>query len=989
MDESIPGAYPATPQGELEPTIAAPPAPTPRDHRHHHYHHHHDEHNKLHKPTDPRGHRHTDSGIGFIDPEPIPNANDVAHQPTSLSENFRPTETSEPQPTVFSAPQDQHIDSNQSFKEKKGAVHSEPDTQAKRNSPPPYWGALPKAQRGGIYNTVTGHGSAGDDHTQHHHLPLRSAPERAHVLGATTDYPRGGIYNSVAGHGSQDEESLRHSHQGGDAQPASLPGISEEVEGNHGLAAPDPRGANVDGGSLQDRAGNGGAAFLGVPPRTNVPANLDPVISETSPISSSPPRAFPLVAHPEGHREAHQAPQEAYQPPQDAHQASQEPDAVTRDALLASTAAAGVGAAVASEQRDKRNKLKKKDQSPMSGSRRHTKDTGAAVGQPAEWDTKGDRRSSDEGSASSDKKHHKVLGLFHRRKDSKGEKEKVSTEPRTAESERHSAHNKVNVATTTGKHKDFHRHDQQRESNHQRSGSEPSKPQRDTRDGARHMSLNETTAATVAESAGAFGVLYQKPEAAHETENLARNRPGESAPEPPARSSKRRSLTPPGSVAVNEMSTRYPPASETLNNTSPPETSNSSQRNAAKYAGAGAVAGIGASVFANDFERPAASGEAGPRSSMTSPCGGMTPYTFESPRDPPPTPAGAGKTKHSRKPASEPVSPRATHAMIAPGNYNTLASGTASGVKNPTKDISDGGVRDSPDYNVLSSGTTSGVKQSLSSDRAPSGHQSETTGSDAGRYNILSSGTASGVQQSLSSDRSPSAFQSEGADSDSGKYNILSSGTPSGVKIRSGGSWSSATNGNRSFAKDGEEKHDQIASETTPNNDMAVNREAPQRLQNEAQSAHHALVAAPMPSHSSKTPSHSSEMPPRSFEMPSGSTEMAHQMSPEVLPESYRASSHPAPTLDDASQPYSVEKGEHIAKRSPDPGPSADDFGALYTHKAGPSYGLDPPPRVMHTCENCGVENDISSEFTKENIAKLHKKQGSTGNWWQSAWTSV
>ncbi|KAK3952317.1 hypothetical protein QBC32DRAFT_341682 [Pseudoneurospora amorphoporcata] len=78
----------------------------------------------------------------------------------------------------------------------------------------PYWGDLPKASsQGGIYNTVTGHGSARDDHDEHHHLPQRSAQDsddRLHITGLGTDVPSGGVYNTVAGHGSNDEESRRH-----------------------------------------------------------------------------------------------------------------------------------------------------------------------------------------------------------------------------------------------------------------------------------------------------------------------------------------------------------------------------------------------------------------------------------------------------------------------------------------------------------------------------------------------------------------------------------------------------------------------------------------------------------------------------------------------------------------------------------------------------------------------------------------------------------
>ena len=80
----------------------------------------------------------------------------------------------------------------------------------------PYWGDLPKASQGGIYNTVTGHGSARDDHDEHHHLPQRSAEDSSDDTLRITDLrtdipvPSGGVYNTVAGHGSNDEEMKRH-----------------------------------------------------------------------------------------------------------------------------------------------------------------------------------------------------------------------------------------------------------------------------------------------------------------------------------------------------------------------------------------------------------------------------------------------------------------------------------------------------------------------------------------------------------------------------------------------------------------------------------------------------------------------------------------------------------------------------------------------------------------------------------------------------------
>jgi len=88
--------------------------------------------------------------------------------------------------------------------------------QASTSSTPPYWGALPTAATGGIYNTVTGHGSTRDDHDHHHNVaPKDRAAEGTAADGsiphAATSFPTGGVYNSVIGHGSGNEQEGAHS----------------------------------------------------------------------------------------------------------------------------------------------------------------------------------------------------------------------------------------------------------------------------------------------------------------------------------------------------------------------------------------------------------------------------------------------------------------------------------------------------------------------------------------------------------------------------------------------------------------------------------------------------------------------------------------------------------------------------------------------------------------------------------------------------------
>ena len=234
---TIPGTYPATPD---EPPVV------PQGQRHlDPFHHPHDQHDhaKLHKPEDPRGHKQTDSAVGMMETGPN------SHEPAQ----YRPAEL--PATNLFIPPSDVNLEPSSSTSSPKDNgsytfthpnIKSDGPTDKKGDASPlassgskgkdvvtPYWGSLPKAMTGGIYNTVMGHGSARDDHDHHHRLPEKSTPSRAHIAEDTSDYPKGGVYNTVTGHGSVDEESRRY-NLSREAAPAALgtthaPRMTEET----------------------------------------------------------------------------------------------------------------------------------------------------------------------------------------------------------------------------------------------------------------------------------------------------------------------------------------------------------------------------------------------------------------------------------------------------------------------------------------------------------------------------------------------------------------------------------------------------------------------------------------------------------------------------------------------------------------------------------------------------------------------------------------
>ncbi|KAK0648387.1 hypothetical protein B0T16DRAFT_408114 [Cercophora newfieldiana] len=1054
--ETIPGSYPAdtpvaTPQAtpQQEPNMLSQPAP------HHHGilgHHDHPERNKLHKPGHLRGHNQADSGGDFetTSSEPIQSKSQEPRTlPTLETAGDGAHATEEPLPfdepkTSDSPPTQQdpdytftrHGESATVDQPRQSESKPSKDVGTKRSSndnSPPYWGSLPKAATGGIYNTVMGHGSPKDDHAQHHNLPQRSA-ERAHVAGHTTDYPRGGVYNTVAGHGSQDEESKRHA-----AQEVSFAAPLPEIKEDKPLQLENMGAGKSDlatGGFLPVNADTELNSSTGAADQQL--ASVSETNSRNASTAGSGPRAFPLVSEHDRLDSQQSKPEDRDDVPESRSR--------TRDSTLMAAAATGAGTAMAVSEKNKPNKLKKRQESPTEETRgrkdeEHTVSGvigGSLPRQPQEESEssqpkRGSSRSkskSDEGSHASNAKKHSILGIFHRRKGSKGEAE----EPKYADAEHHSQRKEEAAAAgaagagTSGL---FHHH-KEKEKN-QRSSSGPMAAQTDRHQPSKRMSGNESAAATLAESAGAFGILYQKP-TEESREGTASARPSDAtAPSVPSKSEKRRSYSPRSSAALPEGVQIGDPNWESARDSrgsagsqiDPSDSQKHSGSDAMKYAAAGTTAGIGASLFARDQQKSPDSRTGAP--------------AFEHPREPPSTPFNASQSASSKSdrrsepsPKTMPVRP-SEGAAIKSGDYNMLSSGTASGAKSTVPAASREASRDEQ-YNHLRSGTESGVKTVWhSTDETPANAKgSLTSNSQNNEYNHLGSGTASGVKAHATGPTGQQAVfrataSPHGEDSSEEEYNVLTSGTPSGVKIKHRSQQTSFAEGaddrHHPFPT-GDGQYDTLASGTR-SADNAQQRERSNQPQIETQAARHTLIAAPMPMPDLRegSPSIPRETETRDYPSP----EQAQEMSPTVLPESYRAQSHTAPGTEDvldypppdkakdmspAVLPESYTAQSHAAPNTDaESTPSkASTSSSKYSEpeyttkltdpalaaatgawaaKAGTSSGVPDRAKILHKCEHCGMDSDITSEFTRENMAKVTNKPGSTGNWWQNAWTSA
>ncbi|KXX73260.1 hypothetical protein MMYC01_210230 [Madurella mycetomatis] len=425
---SIPGSYPLDDSLPPTPDVVmqqpAQPGNTTEPQQPHR------QRSKLHKPNDPRGHKHTDSGVGLTEPEPIQssrrnessrNARDEAVGDGSYSrDRIEPSYTTNSVSDRGGAlPQNTEKDARARTSRDHEKTLSAAGGETLRNSTP-YWGNLPKGGGGGIYNSVAGHGSAIDDHAEHHHLPKR-----------------GGVYNTVTGHGSQDAESRRHSQlRSGDYRgisngsgpdnglhPTLLPDITEE---RRRPSAPS------DSRSAQPEVAPG---FI---PETAV--RDDVMLAEAA--SSKKPeeasqRAFPLAAsHPKR--------------PED----MEESGSGAQYGALAGAAGLGAGA-VASESQNKAVGT-----SPVAQDSQHSRTTAADKNQHIvdratsrkHWNEKQPtppvkKSRSHEDTSTKGEKKHKLFSIFHHHKDDSSKENRSTREHRRNSTGDHTKPIKQDAAT--------------------------------------------------------------------------------------------------------------------------------------------------------------------------------------------------------------------------------------------------------------------------------------------------------------------------------------------------------------------------------------------------------------------------------------------------------------------------------------------------------------------------------------------------------------
>jgi len=974
--DHIPGSYPldtpvATPQATLqpEPNLYAESQAQPQTQASQHHailrHHDHPERNKLHKPDDPRSHKQANSAVGFgpTSSNPIPSASKPEEPRTiplleAVAANAQARDRSPPSEKLDlqskqsdSPPIQQNSDytyarpgenatDDELARAKQEAVE-DTVTNTKKGSDehsPPYWGSLPKAAGGGIYNTVMGHGSPNDDHAQQRHLSQR-----------------GGVYNTVAGHGSQDEESQRHEEtkrHGSASDPFYTSPLPDIKEGKRSEFTPTESGTGKSDFALDAESYAMDDAMLADSAVTQDAAVGQPgSVAGTSSAAGTGPRAFPLVPDHDKSDQNGNLDDGRYFP---------EAEHRTRDGTLLAAATAGVaagagtGAGIAASEKEKPKKLQKRQGSPdeegrgRSGDDRATGQISSLPHRPKdEREAARSKSKSDEGSPHG-KRHHSILGIFHRRKGSKDE----ASEHRKDDIERDHRHRKEEAAAATaagaGAYGILHHRDE-KDAKDQRSHSETAAPQQEHQRPSQRMSINDTGAATHADS----GVLHEK-SGEKRVDNVQHGRASEpTVPMLPTKSEKRRSYSPRSSAALAEEAQSQAPGWEANRGARDTQAepmgrdSSHSGSNAMQYAAAGATAGIGASLFAQNHGQSADANTGVP--------------VFEHPREPPSAPSSPSQAASSNIDHRTTPSPKTAHlrrseeVTVKPGDYNTLPSGTASGV-NTRASVPNTGSRESGTDQVASGAFSSHKGLPMTGSHGSASPASE-------EYNVLPSGTPSGVKVKPASHR---ATHPEGSDDHShasydgvGQYNTLSSGTSSGI---------GATH----------------KSEST------------RQPENEVQSARHTLVAAPMPAISrrgNESPNLVTSEHSRPTSYPS--SEQAKQMSPAVLPDSYRAQTHSIPDamnttssgpskVSTSSSDYSQEHHK-TQPRMTDPALAA--ASGAWAAAAGPSSGVADRAKIVHKCEHCGNDNDITSDFTQENLAKLGAKPGSTGSSWYNSWT--
>ncbi|AEO58480.1 hypothetical protein MYCTH_2305838 [Thermothelomyces thermophilus ATCC 42464] len=628
----------------------------------------------LHKPSDPRGHKHTDSGVAIPESGPIRSSHhdDKSHwygpneaigggtyvrghhttlftgpmkSPIGieLGTTTKPTAARETKNSAVSS-KDENRTSTAAMigtsaveggagKTEPKALQQQQQQQQQSLEPSRPLSDEPASHLGdadgAVYNTVTGHGSAADDHEEHHHLPPKSAPNSsspgtAVVEGDVTNYPRGtGVYNTVTGHGSQDDDLRRRSRA---IAPGFLPETAVRDDVLH-LAEANSR----DGGHVDAQAKR-----------------------ETAPQQ----RAFPLATGPsEGRNDG---------------RASESPS--RQGAAAAAAAAAAVadrnqeGVGALTNGKGERSQAVAAGGAAKGNERRSSQPTSPiekASSHEEGWH-KGNNRN----------RKHGIFGIFHRRKSDA----KEVTRRKSAGDQDEPANQD---ATVVGNPPSRPRKPSRGESTTERRRSRSSAK---TEDETSAGGAAAAAAGTAAAGAGAFGLFHR---------------------------AKRKST-----------------GEETQEKTQDAANSN----RAPMSAGAGGAGPAGGTMHQTE----------------------EVPTPFEHPREPPVRPEGVGhglaaagaENQSGATQGTQQKKAGATTTNEPGGNYyNTLASGTPSGLKKQARgttsrheeydgDGGDGGDEDDNrlEYNVLSSGTPSGVKVKPKSRRrsAHADTATATTGTDGG-----------------------------------------------------------------------------------------------------------------------------------------------------------------------------------------------------------------------------------------------------------------
>ncbi|KAK4035436.1 hypothetical protein C8A01DRAFT_17871 [Parachaetomium inaequale] len=707
--------------------------------------------NKLHNPADHRGHKYTDSGVGMAGSEPVqPSMHDEPnwhgpgeavgggtyvrdyHQHTAPLESTR-TELGTATPTQAAennAPfrNDMGVDSAASTMTGMGVAESqdpEGSEPASRNpqipgDSTPYWGNLPKGADGGVYNSVTGHGSATDDHQEHHHLPPKSAsPERRRsvIAGHVANYPRGGVYNTVTGHGSRDEESRRHSQPRGSGDGSNMTAFAEPVDDTMFAAPlpdiPEERQKTSHQAAFADTP----AVAPGFLPETAV--HDDVMLAEAASGNAgqtsfpekpgaAPPRAFPLATGPVESRNDRRE--------------SASPSRHGAAAGVAGLGAAGAGAA-ASEYAGKRQRgstpadqNRRNSRSP-SLDNRHPIAGGVVTGKrrPSQQMSPVEKSWSHEEESPKGEKKHKILGIFHRHKDDGKE------DTRRKSSGDHGESAKQDIAAVNSPNR--LRKLSKGESATERRRS-PSAANADAEEQSGHS--KEKAAAGAAAGAGVFGLLH------HRKKNSVSETPQDTTS--PARdpmSANAGGAGPAGETPhqVEQVSTpfehpREPPM--------PPQ-------------GHDGLHDIGSGGQPGHYNVLASGTSSGVSR-------GSQPATQGTTTNEP----GSYNTLASGTPSGvhAAAAPRATRRDVVssqPGDYNVLkSSGTSPSAK--AQQGNSGIVTQEPgNYNTLASGIPSGIRQESSTSGPGAGERNATATHSwdneiPTEYNILPSGTQSGVK---------------------------------------------------------------------------------------------------------------------------------------------------------------------------------------------------------------------------------------------------